>query len=447
MKHLKDLGKVDFHLDKGEYLMRKKLLVLIHDIDPFIYLKGLEDLDYEIDVIYTEPQNPAMLDIFNNWLKETTLNAQSVEGLDNIYELAEKVGREKNIDGILSFNEFMTEPVAIIAQNLNLPGNSVQAVKTVQNKYLQRMKLKEHQVPSAKFHLIREESDLVTAGQSIDFPAVLKPAFGSGSYHVYDIENMEQLKEVFNTKIRSYSNYLNKEKELFLLEEKLIGANFYKTEGYGDYVSVESMVYKGEISHICVCDKTPLAPPFRETGAILPSVLETDQQNEIYDVASKAIKALGLTNGPVHTEIKLTEQGPRIIEVNARAGGAMPIMLQLCSDYDIPKEAAKITVGEKPKSKATFKGYGASFFFHEESVSEKEVESIDGVEEAKAIQGIHTLVCLKKPGDKILADLGMRSLYAFAYTFGNTSTECLEQYKKIKETISVRYKIGSVEHV
>lgn len=426
--------------------MKKKILVLIHDIDPFIYLKGLESLNYEIDVIYTEPLNPAMSDIFNNFLKETTLKTQSVKGLDDLYELAEKIGKEKNFDGILSFNECMIEPVARISENLNLPGNSLQSIKTAQNKYLQRIKLKEYNVPSANFHLIREESDLAEASQSIGFPAVLKPAFGSGSYHVYNIENMKQLIEVYKTNIKSYSNYLNKEKEIFLLEEKLAGSNFYKDEGYGDYVSVESMVYKGEIRHICVCDKTPLAPPFRETGAILPSVLEDDIQNKICDVASKAITALGLTNGPVHTEIKLTHDGPKIIEVNARAGGSMPIMLQLCSDYDIPREAAKIIAGERPKTEAIFKGYGTSFIFHDESVNEKEVESINGVEDAKAIQGIHTLVCLKRAGDKIVADLGMRSLYAFAYTFGNTSGECIEQYKKIKETIKVCYKNGSVEH-
>ena len=65
----------------------------------------------------------------------------------------------------------------------------------------------------------------------------------------------------------------------------------------------------------------PLAEPFRETGDFMPHPLETEEAETVVAVAIAAAEALGVRSGALHTEIKLTPDGPRIIEVNGRIGG------------------------------------------------------------------------------------------------------------------------------
>ncbi|MDX7986717.1 hypothetical protein FE392_05115 [Xenorhabdus sp. 12] len=48
------------------------------------------------------------------------------------------------------------------------------------------------------------------------------------------------------------------------------------------------------------------------------SNLNDNEQNQIYALTESAIKELGVNQGITHTELKLTEQGARIIEVNGR---------------------------------------------------------------------------------------------------------------------------------
>ena len=56
-------------------------------------------------------------------------------------------------------------------------------------------------------------------------------------------------------------------------------------------------------------------------GHTQPSSLSSDIKKEIIQITKGAINALGIKNGPAHVEIKVTSQGPKIVEVGARLGG------------------------------------------------------------------------------------------------------------------------------
>jgi len=106
-----------------------------------------------------------------------------------------------------------------------------------------------------------------------------------------------------------------------VVEEYMAGSPLPPSSYFGDYVSVESIVAGGQISHLAVTGRLPAAKPFRETGLIIPSDFEPSLIDAIADVATKAIVALGIRTGCLHTEIKVTDKGLRVIEVNGRIGG------------------------------------------------------------------------------------------------------------------------------
>jgi hypothetical protein len=72
---------------------------------------------------------------------------------------------------------------------------------------------------------------------------------------------------------------------------------------------------------MAVTGRMPLSEPFRETGAFLPCALDQEEQSAVAAMAVSAAQALDVRHGCLHIEIKLTAQGPRVIEVNGRVPG------------------------------------------------------------------------------------------------------------------------------
>lgn len=122
-----------------------------------------------------------------------------------------------------------------------------------------------------------------------------------------------ELRKSFEAIVEFKVTYMDfKVREDYLIEQYLQGPEF----------SVELFLQQGEAIFAAVTEKltTPL-PYFVETFHTLPSPSYTERQDDIIRVAVEALKAIGLTDGPSHVEVKLTSSGPRIIEVNGRPGG------------------------------------------------------------------------------------------------------------------------------
>jgi biotin carboxylase len=129
----------------------------------------------------------------------------------------------------------------------------------------------------------------------------------------------------------------------FVLEQELHGAP--AAPGEGDYCSVESIVQDRAAHHLAVVDRLPLRHGFVEEGLVFPSVLPDELRAEVEACASSAIAAVGLTDCAVHTEVKLTPDGPVCIEVNARLGGPVGHLLRLASDNDIAATITRAALG------------------------------------------------------------------------------------------------------
>ena len=76
----------------------------------------------------------------------------------------------------------------------------------------------------------------------------------------------------------------------------------------GPEVSVETLTVDGECYVVQITDKiTTGAPHFVEMGHTQPSRLSADITEQIRSIAIAANKAVGIDNGPSHTEIIVTD--------------------------------------------------------------------------------------------------------------------------------------------
>src|SRR5438876_1178334 len=93
----------------------------------------------------------------------------------------------------------------------------------------------------------------------------------------------------------------------------------------GREVALEGLLTAGGLQTLALFDKPdPLDGPFfEETIYVTPSRLPAATQARIADVTLRACAALGLTEGPVHAELRVNDAGPWVVEVAARSIGGL----------------------------------------------------------------------------------------------------------------------------
>jgi biotin carboxylase len=117
-------------------------------------------------------------------------------------------------------------------------------------------------------------------------------------------------------------------------------------------------------------------------------------------VAKAANQAVGITNGPSHTEIIVTEGGSKVVELGARLGGDFITthLVPLSTGVNMVECCIRIALGEIPDVKQKFsKGSAIRYFPQKIGILKK----ILGVENARKLEGIQQISFVKDVGTKV----------------------------------------------
>jgi len=290
---------------------------------------------------------------------ENAGRALAVSELDDIVAATLAAVTDVRVDGVLTFSEPLLAASAAVAHALGLPHHSPDAVMRMQRKDLQRAALARAGVLGPRYAVLSNLADIDRATRELDFPAIIKPVSGYGSVATFQVTAAHEARARYSeaAKVRSADWRLASESPLFILEEFLAGSHWHEDERMGDMVSVETLVFGGEISHLTVTDKFPPAFPFRETGDLMPSWLDGQQRAAVEAATTAAIRAVGATHGALHTELKLTARGPQIIEINGRLGGFIARSLETVFRYDVVTEIGRLALGSRPARPKAAGGY------------------------------------------------------------------------------------------
>ncbi|WIM99833.1 ATP-grasp domain-containing protein [Actinoplanes oblitus] len=229
--------------------------------------------------------------------------------------------REHRPETILTFSEAAIPATAELAERLGLPYHDRETVTVLTDKWAQRRRLAERGVDAVWSAVVTDSDQARRVLAARPGPVVVKPRRSQSSRDTFLVETGE-----LPPGVRPSPD------SPFVIEEFLPGRG--GTE-FGDYVSVESLVSGGEPVTMGVTGKFPLLPPFREQGQFVPANLGEKEVAAAADLASAAVRALGVRSGLTHTEIKLTPDGPRVIEVNGRIGGFLGDLYQRATGQDL----------------------------------------------------------------------------------------------------------------
>jgi hypothetical protein len=243
------------------------------------------------------------------------------------FELPEAAGgsvleaeRGRQVDGVLAIGDRPTVAAAYVARGLGLSHNHPASVEACRSKLRMREVLRDTGLPVPWFRTLPLEPLPEPSLLGIRYPCVLKPVSLSASQGVVRANNRDE----FISGARRVKRLLESPEILATRERNL---EQLLVEGYleGREVAVEGLLTEGTLRVLAIFDKPdPLEGPyFEETIYVTPSRLSTKKQGAIEQSFQNAVRALGLTHGPVHGEFRLNDQGVWAIEVAARPIGGL----------------------------------------------------------------------------------------------------------------------------
>src|SRR5437867_2277280 len=241
----------------------------------------------------------------------------------NMHDLEEAVrsvlefARTTPIDVVVGVDDHTTVVAAVISAALGLPHNPVTAVAAARNKHRMRELLRAQGLPVPRFALYSVDDDPATTAEKIAFPCVVKPISLSASCGVIRANDCDEFVAAFH-RVAALLEKLGEE----TLGE---GAGKILVEDFvpGREMALEGLLTNGELRVLALFDKPdPLDGPFfEETIYVTPSRLPAAVQREVTSCAVRAARALGLREGPVHGELRVSDRGVWVIEIAARSIG------------------------------------------------------------------------------------------------------------------------------
>ena len=294
------------------------------------------------------------------------------------------------IDGIMTLaSDMPMRTVAAVARELGLVGIDEATALKATNKACMRQALQAAGVPIPLFARVESEEEFYKAVEKMHNLAsqcIVKPADNSGSRGVTLLKSFDGklLKDTY-----AYSRTYSRSGEV-IVEEYMEGPE----------VSVETLSINGVCHVIQITDKlTTGAPYFVEMGHNQPSLLDRQTQEAIAQVAKAAVCAIGITDGPAHVEIKVTGDGPKIVEIGARLGGdnITTHLVPLSTGVDMVKCCIQIALGEMPDYCATM-GKASAIRYLKSGFGM--ITAIGGIEQARKMPGIQEVSIVHGVGER-----------------------------------------------
>ena len=297
-----------------------------------------------------------------------------------------EAAKKYEIDGIMTLaSDMPMRTIAEVSQKLHLPGIDEKTALKATDKVEMRKALKASNVPIPQFYYCNKLDDYKIIVNNFKQKYIVKPSDNSGSRGIYLVESQEESEKAF------YYSRKNSRSGIVLVEEYMEGPE----------VSAEALTIDGETSVIAITDKITTGPPnFVEIGHTQPSHLSKDIQKKIEEISIWAIQAIGIKNGPSHIEIKITKEGPKVVELGARLGGdnIATHLVPLSTGVDMVKATIEIALNKKTTIKQRWQRYAAIRYFHSKP---GKLKKILGLNETKQLKEVYEVIVTKEKGEMI----------------------------------------------
>lgn len=265
-----------------------------------------------------------------------------------VLEVLRPLHEERPFDRVLTTSEPAGIAVGHVVDALGLVGVGETTARTLKDKSLTRQALDAHGLSPVRHQVVRDAAQAVAFLESVGGPIVLKPVDGAASRHIHRAADAGEAAAAWATMAAD-------------------GLTAALAEEYleGPVVSVDSFSYAGR--HVPIgCSEYQVNERHVEWAVSTPSRVAAPYMADLREMTVRLLDAVGLVEGPSHSEFVLTPRGPRVLESHARLGGhALPELVRRAFGPDLARMMLTVPLGieELPETSPEPVGGAAIRFF------------------------------------------------------------------------------------
>lgn len=410
---------------------RKKMMILGASALQVPAIKKAKELGYQI-ILVDYDENAVGFALADVKLVVSTLDQEEVYRQALIYE--PDVVITSTSDGPVRTAAYVNERLG------KRPDLSYENSLCATIKSRMRDRLRECGVPIPEYYAATDFAGFSEAVDRLNGHCIVKPADNAGSRGVVLLGGSERQAGILEDEEHGEARERKRRVYEYSLENSRNGTVMVEEYMKGPEVSVEMMVVEGEPHILAITDKYITPPPyFVELAHCEPSGLDEETQNRIREVASQAVRAIGIENAPAHVEVKVTPEGPKIVELAARLGGDFITskLVPLSTGIDMVGASVLLATGEKPDLTQMRKQGAAIHFIHAKEDQQGVIEKITVPETLREADGVEEIVLYQKPGATVQGTRSSNDRLGHVITVGKTAREAMERGKQILDKIQV----------
>lgn len=279
-----------------------------------------------------------------------------------ILDVLKPLHDERPFDRVLTTTEPAAESTGFVVDALGLPGVTEATARALKDKALTRHLLDQHGLSPVLYRMVNGADEIAAFRAEVGDRIIVKPVDGVASLHIHPVDGPEDAEKAWQA-----------------LREAGISAVIAEEYLDGPVVSVDSFSYGGR--HLTIgYSEYRMNDKYVEWEVSTPSRQAAPWLAELRELTPKFLDAVGLTEGPSHSEFVLTEKGPRVLESHARlAGSGAPELVRRAFGLNLNRMFLTVPLGidELPQTSPEPLGGAAVRFFTPEPGTINAIEVAD----------------------------------------------------------------------
>ncbi|MCX5195700.1 ATP-grasp domain-containing protein [Streptomyces sp. NBC_00249] len=339
--------------------------------------------------------------------------------------------RAEPFEAVLPGSDIYVTATARVAAALDLPGLPVATVDRVRDKSVMRAAVAEAGLRTPRFAQATTDAELRAAAERVGFPCVLKPVACSGSIHVSRADDLDQLTAAFQRLVTDPEPDMGKLHEHRVLVEEYVQGPEFSADGY--------VLESGEVIVVAL-SRTLLGPEpdFVELGHLTPALVDDTTLKSVEAYVGDVVRAVGITSGPFHCELRLAADGPVLIEIGARLPGDRIVeLLRLVTGVSLPRVAVATALGVGLETAGAFarpqaESAGIRFF---SAAGRSSYQELTGWPELEALPEVTETAVYFAPGETIPGVEDCRSRLGHALFTADSPQGALDRWQALGDLV------------
>ncbi|MFB2679608.1 ATP-grasp domain-containing protein [Shewanella mangrovisoli] len=392
--------------------MTKNLLIIGAGVEACEGIRIAKEMGLKLAIVDGNPSAPGLA------MADWPIITSTYDGQAILAEVKKLQTQGVNIDGAMAMCADVPLSVAIVTNDLGLPGLSLESAFWVSDKLAMKAQLQAEGIPIPSFADVSDKSTLHQKAYEIGFPLIIKPVDSRGARGVQLLDSVSQLDMAWELAAKESPT------SRVMLEEYLEGPQF----------STETLVDRGQCYTLGFADRNyewleRTKPFIIENGGDAPTALSSKHKAEVIATVEKAATALGITQGIAKGDMVYTTTGAKVIEIAGRLSGGFfsTTQIPLATGVNFIEKAIKLALGIQLNPTETLPTREQAVAIRYLDLPPGKVEVITGIKEASHMTGVILLKMFIESGNDVTTLSNHTQRSGFAIAIGDTKTQAIER--------------------